>query len=437
MGLKSQGGEPRPVALARHAGSGLFRGRADGILRGLLLGSAAWSCASAGAGEAPGTSPAPSGAAAGIPESGEQIYTVSELLQRAGLIVVAEVGQGEGNSARLKVLEILKSPSAEALGKKPEKELLQRASDLLNREGAPGQPKNRESAPGNSAADSGSSRPPAPPSSSFPALAILAGQRLPLPRQGTQALFFLWERTEPSSEAPLRYKLSHPQCMYAIEHAAEVRLALSRRQPADRERYLREWDERMAQRQERRKDEEALKKLPADTLERGLSLRAARPKRSVRNDNTFDITVRLENARGYEQAIYDGTLSSFAVRLRKKDAPPERAVVLRASLKRMAEGLDPATLAIVDVSDFLCVPKNGSLSKELHFDAQDHPALGGLEGEYVLNVLYVSTQDGKGLDDLPAAPWTGTLVSDDAVLTFKPPVAAKPVAEKQKPVTQP
>ena len=380
--------------------------RSKKLLPGLLLAPCAfaWSAGvRCGIAEAVEGKDAPS-APKPAEDPGGEIYTVAELLNRAETIVVAELGLVEGNGTRLNIMEVLKLPSSAAPVKLPEKQLLERASDLLNQEATLRAEREKEKKgpkPLPHPAGAPAAKLPAP---ALPALAIVAGGRIPLPRPGTQALFFLWERAAPEGDSTLRYRLSHPQGLYGADLAPSVKLSLSRRNPADRERYLREWDERMAKRQALRKDDEVLKKLSAANQESGLRLLAPRPKRSIRDDNTFDVNVRFENSRGYDQAIYDGTVNCFGVRLRKKNAPPEEAVVLRASLKRLAEGLDPATLALVDANDFELVPKNGARSKELHFDAQEHPALAALDGEYVVNVFYVSAQDGKGLEDLPAAP---------------------------------
>jgi hypothetical protein len=111
------------------------------------------------------------------------------------------------------------------------------------------------------------------------------------------------------------------------------------------------------------------------------------------------------------------------VRICRKDAPNEQPLVLFATDNEDARvGAD--VLSLVDVNDFVGVPKKDRLIKTLHFEAKEHPALEKLKGEFVACAFYVSTQDGKGLENLPGVPWVGALVSDEGSLTFD--TAAKP-----------
>jgi len=357
-----------------------------------------------------------------VAESRTEIYTAGELLAKGETVLIATVGEATIDGTLLKDIHFIKGPPEDLLAGLPGAIRQKRAEELLNSEAA-------ERA--KLVKDPNAEIVRTPEHAAMPQFALVAAAPARLPAAGTQAVFVLWERETPTKALPIRYKASHPQNVYDIKLAAEVRLVLSRRKAEDNQRFLREWDASMARRLELRKDEDVLKARPAGNLESGLTLKALRPRASVRGDNSFDVTARFENSRGYDQAFYDGLQSGFGVRLRKREDPPEKAIVIRQSNKQLTGGVDNATLGIVDESDFETIGKEHSYSKELHFDAKDHPELKELNGEYVVNLFYVNTHSGKGLENLPAAPWTGTLISNEEKLVFKASTAAVPVAPKQ------
>jgi len=244
------------------------------------------------------------------------------------------------------------------------------------------------------------------------------------PEAGVQNLFFLWERIEAAKDLPLRYRVAHPQCVYETQYAAEVRSELARARTAPRRAYLRPWDAKMATRLAQRQQTEALLQMKPGHSEKGLrmAVRFARP--SLLSPGSFDVSVRIENLMDAEQAIYDGPLPSFGVRLRRKETAAEEALVLLAVDEGLRGGPDADILAQVDVNDFVGVPKRDQLIKTLHFGVREHPELEKLEGDFLASAFYISAQDGKGLEGLPGVPWVGALVSNEAPLTLAP--AAKP-----------
>jgi hypothetical protein len=245
------------------------------------------------------------------------------------------------------------------------------------------------------------------------------------PAAGTQNLFFLWERAEATKELALRYRVAHPQCVYDTTHAAEVKNELSRARTSVRRAYLRPWDARMAARLQQQQQTAELLRLKSGHAEKGLRLTLRYAKSSRLSPGSFDLSFNIENLLDSEQAIYDGPLPVFGVRVYKKDASPEKAMVLFAKDDDEDRGaMDAEILALVDVNDFVGVPRKDKLIKTLHFGVKEHPALAKLEGEYVACAFYVNTLDGKGLENMPGVPWVGTLVSDEGSLTFEK--AAKP-----------
>jgi len=341
-----------------------------------------------------------------LPQGLERIYTFSELLARAETIVTGEVGEEARGCAPVRVLEWLKGPPDEF----KEAILQRRAEEQLAQEAQA-----KGGAAGGAAKDV-----PQP-------LAVCGCEPLRLPKAGTQALLFLWERAGDAPKGTLRYRLAHPQCVYEFSCAAEVKAELARGRGRDAERraYLREWDRVMAERLARRRSDAMLRALEAGRPEKGLRLvvRQARP--SVLAPNGFNVSVRVENSRDAAQAIYAGPLGGFGVRLRQKDAGPETALVLRLTDPEVTRGVDSQVLALVSSDDFQAVPRNDVLVMDLHVDPKEFPALAGLSGEHLVSAFYTSAQDGKGLEDLPGVPWTGAMASNEVPLTFGPLEARK------------
>ncbi len=325
-----------------------------------------------------------------------EIYTFSELLAKAERIVVADVGPLSGASVTLTIRESLKAPEAAPNYISPER--MKRAADLL--------------------ANDKLNLPPLPPDSKPPASMRVRLQNVVAPREGTQAVFFLWERVDAVGGVPT-YLLGHPQCIYDAELASQVKVGLAQPRAVADGRYLRDWDRQAAERQRQGRANDALINAPRGEVVMGLRLVARRPTLSLRGNNGFAITVRVENTRNRAQAIYDGPAGGYGVVLRPKAAQSGGTLVLRQSTSGM--GTDSAVLNIADATDFATISADGFLTKELYFDARNAPVLTTLQGDYVLCAFFVSAQTGKGLDiDNPV--WTGTLVSDDIPIRFESPV---------------
>jgi hypothetical protein len=258
-------------------------------------------------------------------------------------------------------------------------------------------------------------------------LAVCGCEPLRLPKAGTQALLFLWERAGDAPKGALRYRLAHPQCVYELSCAAEVKAELGRGRGRDAERrpYLREWDRVMAERLARRRSDATLRALEAGLPQKGLRLVVRQVRPSVLAPNGFNLSVRVENSRDAAQAIYAGPLGGFGVRLRQKDAGPETALVLCLTDPEVTRGVDSQVLALVSSDDFRAVPRNDVLVMDLHVAPKEFPALAALSGEHLVSAFYTSTQDGKGLEDLPGVPWTGAMASNEVPLTFGPLEARK------------
>lgn len=338
-----------------------------------------------------------------------QLYTFSELLGQAETIVLAESGAATPPGMRLRVLEWLKGPPADVKDW-TDPALLRRAQALLEEEA--------RAAAGEAKAGAAPAVPP-PVEPGLP-LWVASPQGAPLPRAGAQALYFLWDRQAATPEAPLRYVLSHPQCVYDAGLAAEVKSELARPRAAPRRAYLREWDRRQAQRLTQRKENEQLRQLACGNVDKGMRLviRSAGP--SLRAPGGFDVLLAVENSRDAPQAIYDGPAGGFGVRLRQKDAPLAEALVVRHTDPEVTGGVDQQVLLRLGPDDFAAVPRSGAWSKRLHFEPLSQPELAGLSGEYVLSAFYSSAQDGRGLGELPGVPWTGMLASQEVPLRLGP-----------------
>jgi hypothetical protein len=316
-------------------------------------------------------------------------YTFAELLAKAERVVVAEVGPAQDGAAVLLVRETLKALENDP--KYLEAERLKRAAELL-------------------ANDKLNVSPPKPP-----ARIRAVGEQLRLPPEGTQAIFFLWDRVAEEGKAGPAYRLAHPQCIYDIELLEQVKAGAARPRAVADGRYLRDWDREMARRARQRQANEALFKLKAGDAVMGLRLGMPRAALAMRGDNSFSVAVRVENTRARDQAVYNGPAGGYGVLLRPKKEGLA-SVVVRQSSANM--GTDNAVLNIADEADFTTVGGNGFLAKELFFDAKDYPGLRGLDGEYAVSVFFSTEQDGKGLD-LGAPVWTGAMVSEEVPLAFQ------------------
>lgn len=343
--------------------------------------------------------------AAGLPE----IYTLAELLEKADLIVLGEVAGDDGVGARIKVLDLLKQPEDPAVKKMTDPAREKLAEERLALLAAGKEP----------AAEDEAKEEKLKAATVLPALGVEPSGRMRLPAAGTQGLFFLWERIDGSKETPLRYRLAHPQCLYDPSYAAIAKVAVARGRFLDRTVYLRDWDEKMARRAAVANADGAIRAHAAGAEENGMRLKALSPRRSVhRNDNSFSVVVEFENLLARDVYFFDGMQSNFGVRLRRKDAAPETAIVLRMKLKNVTEGVDGGTLELLDYGDFALLAKGKTCTRTLYFDAPDHTGVKDLDGEYLVAGFYTSTVDGRGVKNLNTLAWTGTLLTQEVPLAF-------------------
>lgn len=371
---------------------------------------ATFCCASLCGAAEENTAPAPKAETAGAHAGAlPEIYTLAELLEKADLIVLGEVAGEDGVGSRIKVLDLLKQPEDPAVKKMTDPAREKLAEERLALLAAGKEPK----------AEDAQKEEKLKAATVLPALAVEGSGRMRLPAAGTQGLFFLWERIEGSKEVPLRYRLAHPQCLYDPSYAATAKVALARGRFLDRTMYLRDWDEKMARRGAQANADDAIRAHAAGAEEDGMRLKALSPRRSVhRNDNSFSVVVEFENLLGRDVYFFDGMQSNFGVRLRKKDAAPETAVVLRLKLKNVTEGVDGGTLELLDYGDFALLAKGKTCTRTLYFDAPDHPGVKELDGEYLVAGFYASIIDGKGVKNLNTLAWTGTLLTQEVPLAF-------------------
>jgi len=364
-------------------------------------------------------------AAAGNDQEGAQarrpalaFYTFAELLAKAERIVIAEVGPEQDGASVLLVRETLKAPENDPKAVEPE--LMKRAAELL--------------------ANDKLELPPLKPPASLRAKA----ENLRLPAEGTQAIFFLWDKLPGDAKPGPAYRVAHPQCVYEIELLEQVRAGVARPRSVADGRYLREWDKQMAARARQRQANEALLKMKGGDPVMGLRVRALRPTLSLRGDNSFAITVRVENTRSREQLIYDGPGGGYGVLIRPKNAsgdmtrfpavrevgivsPEARGLALRQASG--SSGTDSTVLNLADETDFTSVRGDSFVPKELFFDAKEFPALRRLEGAFTVAVFFSTEQDGRGLE-LAGPVWTGVMVSEEVPLQF-------PVREAQAKLPEP
>jgi hypothetical protein len=332
----------------------------------------------------------------------EHIYTFSELLARADTVVSAEVGDTRDGRMALRVTEWLKGPPEEFKQARLQRKAEERLAQEVKAKDAP-------------AAEA----PPAVP------LEVVVEDAIRPPKPGTQMLFFLWDQAAGAPAGVLRYRLSHPQCVYETNWTAEVKVELGRGRTAERRPYLREWDRQMAERLAQRQSDAAIRALEAGKAEKGLRLKLSSLRPTKLAPNGFNAFVRVENARDAAQAIYTGPLGGFGARLRPKDGPADKALVLRLTDPDVTRGVDAQVLSLVSSDDFEAVPRRDILLRDLHFEPREFPALSGLSGEYLVSIFYTNAQDGKGLEDLPGVPWTGTMASNEEPLAFEPIAARK------------
>jgi hypothetical protein len=353
-------------------------------------------------------------------------YTFFDLLNKSERIVVAEIGRSKDGTPVLNVKQTLKSPAKDPGYIAPEK--YKRAEDLLKdqKTAATAAKASTSTSTGTS---TGTKAPvaPATPTPAVPDLEtihVLLDQGIPLPKEGTQAIFFLWDRQTPNGAEPT-YRLAHPQCVYDLDLLPQVRAGISRPRGVADGRYLRDWDREMARRARQREADKALDQAKGGEVVMGLRAVATRPRLSVRHDNSFSITARIENSHSKDQAIYEGPVGGFGVRIRPKNGGAGSSIVLRTSMQGEVAGVDNAVLGIVDATDFAIVPKEASLSKELFFDVKTFPTLASLNGEYLVSIVYSSSFDGNGLD-VGSPVWTGTLLSEEVALEFNGPETPAP-----------
>jgi hypothetical protein len=357
-----------------------------------------------------------------------RIRTYTELLARAEVILVGEIGDAGAEGVSVKVREWLKGPPQDIEKKWTEPFQIKRASDLLEQESKAIQDRKNGKAPVKN-------QPAAPaPKYNLP-LSVLVENPKTAPQKGATVLLFLWDRLDGTVNQPLRYQLNHPQNVYEEELAQQVKVELGRERTARRKEYLREWDRKMALRISQRSLDTEIRALEAGKPAQGLQLKLTRAVRSLRNDNSLQTTVKFSNLRTSDQSIYDGPLTGFGARIRRKGDAPDRAVILWAQQRRITDGMDPAVLGILDANDFARIAKEGELSREVVFDANDHPELTGLDGECIVNIFYTNDKAMKDMDELLGQTWKGLAISDDVTVVFKS-QSAVPV-ESKAPVAPP
>jgi len=369
--------------------------------------SAFWHCADTRAAETPAPGPNTTPPASEKPARARtQIYTFQELLSKSERIIVADVGATRDGLTKLTVRETIKAPASDK--KIVSNDKRKRAADLLN-DPAIGGGKNQ---PGVAAALADAPGPSA---------VYVRAENLTLPREGIQVLLFLWDTIEPPTADSVAYKAGHPQNIYDLDVAPEVRAAANRPRSVGDGRFLRAWDREMAFKLRQREADEALLAQKGGEENGGLKLRAIRPALSLRGGNSFAVTADFENLRAREQAMYDGPAGGYGVVLMPAADNPDKldkendALILRLSSRALIA--DTGVLAISDLTDFATLSPQGRFTKELFFDAKDFPVLERLKGAYRLKILFSSSHDGRGLD-IGAPVWTGSLLSEELPIIF-------------------
>jgi len=337
----------------------------------------------------------PVAAPAALPAS-MVFYNFSDLIIKADRIVLGEIAEKKDGAWTIKALETLKAPGRDPKQISPD--AYKRAEELLN---------------------GGKSRVPAQtkPANAIENVnvAVIPVNEKVLPPPGTQAVFFLWD-SEPHTDGALPlYRINHPQCVYDSKVLPQVRSGLLAPRSISDGRFLRDWDQRAADRAAQKKDDEALKKVAGGEPVRGLQLEIVRPNLMLRGDNSFQISSHLVNTFSKETMAYDGPAASYGVILCAKDAPPETGLVLR--LNRF-DDVDPVSLNITSLTDFEAIPGNNMLTREHQIDARKFPQLKSISGDYVVKMFYINTKDGVK-DGLNSPAWLGTLVSKGVMMVFK------------------
>jgi len=326
------------------------------------------------------------------------VFNFADLVAKSERIVLAEVQGSKAGQVTLLVRELIKGPENDARYVDPDR--LKRAAELLNNDKV--------------------ELPALPAAKKAPALLRLALQNIAAPREGVQALFFLWERAEGYSDREPVYRLTHPQNMYDVELLPQVKAGVSRPRSVSDGRFLRDWDKLMSDRKKQKTANQEIASLKVGEVVLGLRIKAARPVLSLRGNNSFGIAAIIENVRGRDQDVYDGPAGGYGVVIRATGdtAVPGLPLVLRQSTKAL--GADLAVLNFTDMTDFTTVPRDSSISKELFFDSQDFPILTTIKNDCTVSVFFTSHQSGKGLE-IASPVWTGTLVSEELPLRFESP----------------
>lgn len=323
-------------------------------------------------------------------------YNFSDLINKAERIVLGEISEKKDGVYTIKALETLKAPAPDM--KKVSPDAYKRAQELLNGGKSDIKPQVKTATTVENIN-----------------IGVIPVSEKVLPPPGTQAVFFLWDG-EPRVEGAMPiYRINHPQCVYDTKVLPQVRSGLLAPRSISDGRFLRDWDQRAAERAAQRKEDEALKKVIGGEPVRGLQLDIVHPHLMVRGDNSFQISTHLLNTFGRETMVYDGPAASYGIILRAKDAPPEAALIFR--LNRF-EDVDPTLLSITSLTDFEGIAGNNMLTREHQIDARKFAALKGLSGEYTIRMFYTNTKDGVK-DGLNSPAWTGTLVSKELPMVLK------------------
>ena len=245
---------------------------------------------------------APATPAAVVPAS-MAIYNFSDLINKAERIVLGEIVEKKDGAYTIKALETLKAPAINP--KNVSADAYKRAEDLLK-----------------------TGKSDLPPEVKRPNtieninVAVIPVNEKVLPPPGTQAVFFLWDvEARPAGVMPA-YKISHPQCVYDTKVLPQVRAGLVAPRTISDGRYLRDWDQRAAERSAQRKEDEELKKAAGGEPVQGMQLEIVRPHLMVRGDNSFQISTHIVNNFSKETMVYDGPAASYGVIVRAKNAPP-------------------------------------------------------------------------------------------------------------------
>jgi hypothetical protein len=262
----------------------------------------------------------------------------------------------------------------------------------------------------------------------LPAIELLlpAERKVPAPKRGERALFFLWDR-QPGPAGVWRYHLAHPQNFYEPEKAAEVKVALGNPKSVLVPRWLRPWDLKMSHLLERRRQDMHLRQLPAGHQEKGMKL-SAQLRAAPKIENSLAFSLKIQNA-GAEEAMVCDSLAAVGLRLRKAGAAAGEALLLRAGEQQALAGVDVEGLFSLGPEGLVVLPAKDEWLMSARFGAQDFPALKDLQGEYTANLFYRLP---------PAQPiggrklWQGVVISEDLKVTFPERGAEKKPEEQSR-----